>query len=93
MELFKPYDPTVDYAAPFIVGNNEDRWVANNIEQAIRSDRLDMLKDAIKRGWLKPTHRAFDNQHVVNYCDQRKAAQCAAHLRSLGWPEFAPEAA
>ena len=59
------------------------------IERAIRADSVAMIDAAIKRGWLSPECRCFDNSYVVDYCErQRGAVKVAAHLRSLGYPAY-----
>jgi hypothetical protein len=89
--LFPPYDPQTLYrGALYPSGGTELAYRTQLVEQAIRADDANQIKEAIALGWLTKETRCFDNTHVVDYCDGRKATRCADYLRAEGWPERRP---
>lgn len=69
--LFEEFDPSKAYGGYWPSGSTEHAYRAVMVERAIRTDDVAMLDECIRRGWLTPECLAFDNTHVVDYCDRR----------------------
>jgi hypothetical protein len=85
--LFPSYDRSRHYGALGFCGNGVLAYHADMIEMALRADSVPMIAETVARGWLAPSCRAFDNSHVIDYCQMRGAKLVAAYLRAMGWPE------
>ena len=85
--LFEPFDSNRHYGGYWPSGMTEYAYRAVNVDRAIRTDDLPRLKEAVANGWIVKSSRCFDESTVIDYCDHRRAAKCAAWLRDEGWPE------
>lgn len=55
------------------------------VDNAIKKDALDDLKECVKRGYIDATTEVMGACSVVDFCAKSKASKCEAWLRSQGW--------
>lgn len=57
------------------------------VDNAIKQDSLDDLKECVKRGYIDKTTDVMGARSIVDLCVKKKAAKCEKWLRSEGWDD------
>lgn len=52
----------------------------------IDADNVDWLREALDLGFITKETKTFDESPIARYCTYKKAHNCAAMLRSAGFP-------
>ncbi len=80
------YDPAREYPDAWGALDNEGNYRAQVVNAALRAQDIAQIEETIRRGWLAPECKAFDNALVADWCAARGLHLSAAYLIGQNFP-------